>query len=59
MTTDGGLDRWHVDGPVIWHSENSGLDRWHIDGVWTHYKAADGVTAKVPWHLFMAVGEAI
>lgn len=60
MTIDGGLDRWHVDGPVIWHSETAGLDYWHTDGIWSDYKAAEsGLTAKVPWHLFMAIGEAI
>ena len=36
MTTNGNLDIWHINGPVIWHSENSGLDKWHIDGTWTY-----------------------
>ena len=40
MTTDGGLDRWGSNGPMVWHSENSGLDRWHVDGVWSDYQAA-------------------
>jgi len=40
MTTDGSLDRWGADGPVIWHSETSGLDRWGKDGVWSDYQAA-------------------
>jgi len=41
MTTDGGLDRWHVDGPVIWHSETSGLGYWYAGGIYSDYKAAD------------------
>jgi len=39
MTTDGGLDRWHVDGPVVWHSETASLDYWHTDGIWSDYQS--------------------
>jgi len=46
MTTDGGLDRWGPDGPIVWHSETSGLDRWHADGVWSDYITAEGRPTK-------------
>ncbi len=39
MTIDGGLDRWHVDGPVVWHSETASLDYWHTDGIWSDYQS--------------------
>jgi len=39
MTTDGGLDRWHVDGPVVWHSETASLNYWHTDGIWSDYQS--------------------
>lgn len=42
MTTDGGLDRWHVDGPIVWHSETAGLDYWHVDGIWSDLQDAGG-----------------
>ena len=40
MTTDGGLDMWGSDGPIVWHSETAGLDCWHVDGIWSDYHAA-------------------
>lgn len=39
MATDGGLDRWGNNGPVVWHSETSGLDLWGKDGVYSDYQA--------------------
>lgn len=47
MTVDGGLDRWYVDGPVIWHSETSGLDYWHIDGVWSDYESGSSASPSI------------
>ena len=46
MTTDGGLDRWGPDGPIVWHSENAGLDYWHTDGIWSDYITAEGRPTK-------------
>ena len=40
MTTDGGLDRWGSDGPIVWHSETSGLDYWCADSIFSDYQAA-------------------
>jgi len=60
MTTDGGLDRWGSDGPVVWHSETASLDYWHTDGIWSNATppsgAADGgldmwgSDGPVVWH---------
>jgi len=46
MATDGGLDRWGGDGPVIWHSETSGLGYWYAGGIYSDYKAAEAASGK-------------
>lgn len=46
MTTDGGLDRWHVDGPVVWHSETASLGYWYAGGIYSDYKAAEAASGK-------------
>ena len=49
MTTDGGLDRWGSDGPVVWHSETSDLGYWGKDGIFSDYQVASFVLlAAIP-----------